>query len=53
MLELHFQVATITHLRLEIIGELVNYKSHVFYHLLARGRANIKLGDADACKIHP
>jgi hypothetical protein len=30
MLALHFEVAAIKHRRLEVIGELMNYKAYVF-----------------------
>jgi hypothetical protein len=53
MFNLDFEVASIIDSRLVVIGELMNYKFHVFSHLLARVQAKINLGDVDACKMHP
>jgi hypothetical protein len=40
-------------LLLVIFIEAINSKALIlFYHLHTRGRAWVKLGDVDACKIH-
>jgi hypothetical protein len=39
MLELHFEVATVIHWRHEIIGDLINYKAHVFITFLLAATA--------------
>jgi hypothetical protein len=52
MLGLYFEAEESCIEDLEVIDELINYKTHVFYHLLARGRAKVKLGDVDAYEMH-